>query len=177
MAVLAAAAVGCGCSSSSASLNSGDVAVVDNATHPATSSNHRIKLLVSSTRLRARRAPGGYAAYKTQVIDRSVQSLVLAAQVQAIADQLGVSVTADEVNNGSSRRSRELRRIRPSTSRRSRRPGYTQQDVFDRFRCRCTRAGIGKKLAGRVAGQRAAALKLLQRPQVDVPCHQTTRAR
>ncbi len=160
LAVLAAAAVGCG-GSSSASLNSGDVAVVDNVHVTRDQLNHRIKLLVSSAKAQGQTLPqAGTPGYQTQVIDQSVSQLVLAAEVKLIADQLGVKVTADEVNNriqqgiqqsyGGSRQKYEQA---------LKKAGYTQQDVVDSVQESLYESGIENKLKAESPVNAAAALK------------------
>jgi len=161
LAVLAAAAVGCGGSSSSASLDSGDVAVVDNIHVTRDQLNHRIKLLVSSAKAQGQTLPKpGTPTYQTQVIDQSVSQLVLAAEVKLIADQLGVKVTDDQVNK---RVQEGIKQSYGGSQQKYqqalKKAGYTQQDVFDSVQESLLESGIENKLKAESPVNAAAALK------------------
>ncbi|HEU0193203.1 MAG TPA: SurA N-terminal domain-containing protein, partial [Gaiellales bacterium] len=161
LAVLAAAAVGCGGSSSSESLNSGDVAVVDNIHVTRDQLNHRIQLLVRSAKAQGKPVPkAGTPSYQTQVIDTSVGQLVFAAQVKLIADQLGVNVTDDQVNA-------HLKQLIQQSFGGSQQKyqaaikklGLTQQDVLDQLQEQMQETGIENKLKAESPVNAAAALK------------------
>jgi parvulin-like peptidyl-prolyl isomerase len=134
---------------------------VDNVHVTRDQLNHRIKLLVSSAKAQGQTLPkAGTPGYQTQVIDQSVSQLVLAAEVKLIADQLGVKVTADEVNNriqqgiqqsyGGSRQKYEQA---------LKKAGYTQQDVVDSVQESLYESGIENKLKAESPVNAAAALK------------------
>jgi hypothetical protein len=147
---LVAACVACGSSSSSSSVSSGDVAVVDGTHITQPQLDHQIAILLKVLKQQHQTAPkAGSAAYKSQVIDRSVQSLVLAAQVRAIAKQLGVSVNDAKVNSDITKAIQstyqgDMAKYHKALAQ----IGITQQDVFDQFQVQELEQAIGKKLAG-----------------------------
>ena len=152
LAVLAAAAVACGGSSSSSTLQSGDVAVVDTQHITKPQLDHEIGILLRTMKAQGQPAPKpGTAAYKSQVIDQSLNQLVFAAQIHLVAQQLGVSVTHDAVQkrldaaikkayNGD--RAKYLAAIKKY--------GITDQDVFNQFEVIALEQAIQTKLEAEV---------------------------
>ena len=149
MAALVVACVACGSSSSSGSLSSGDVAVVDGTHITQPQLDHQIGILLKVLKQQHQTAPKpGSSTYKSEIIDRSVQSLVLAAQVRAIAKQLGVSVSDSSVNAAITKAIQstyggDMTKYHNALAQ----IGITQQDVFDQFQVQALETAIGKKLA------------------------------
>ncbi|MGN6379182.1 MAG: SurA N-terminal domain-containing protein [Gaiellales bacterium] len=151
MVALVAASVACGSSSSSSgNLSSNDVAVVDGTHITKSQLDHQIAILLAVMKQQHQQVPkAGSADYKSQVIDRSVQTLVLSAQVRKIAQQLGVSVSDAKVNSDIQKaiqsayngdRQKYLNAIKKI--------GVTEQDVFEQFQTQALETAIGQKLAG-----------------------------
>jgi SurA-like N-terminal domain/PPIC-type PPIASE domain len=152
LAVLAAALVACGSSSSSNGLASGDVAVVDGIHITKTQLDHQIAILMKTKQLQHQAVPkAGTTGYKSEVIDATVQTLVLAAEVHRIADQLGVTVPDSRVrSNITAAIKRAYQGDRSKYLAAIKKYGITEQDVFDQFQVLALEQAIGKKLAGEV---------------------------
>jgi foldase protein PrsA len=101
-AVAVSAACGGGSSGgSSASLENGDVAVVGDTHITQKQLDQLVAFQVNLKKVAGQTVPAaGTAAYKTQVVDPTLQGMVSNARVENIAKQLGVTVSDSEVNAG-----------------------------------------------------------------------------
>jgi parvulin-like peptidyl-prolyl isomerase len=148
LAVLAAALVACG-SSSSNKLAKDDVAVVGDTHITQSQLDHEIAIVIANLKANKRQVPtAGSTAYKSQVIDQSVQQLVFQAEVRGIAKQLNVTVPDARVKaaittfikksygGDVSKYQAALKKF-----------GLTAQDVFDNVQLSELEKAIGTKLA------------------------------
>jgi foldase protein PrsA len=99
--VLAAAACGSGGGSSSdkpTSVPDGYVAVVGSDKISVKDLNHQVQLKLNALKANKQKPPkAGSAAYRDQIVQPLVESLVYAAQLRRIAGELGIKVTSDDI--------------------------------------------------------------------------------